>query len=124
MRTSPLPHTGPIVLDCRSTSGAIALRRVETTLKRLRGGARTLVIQTNMTDVIEAVTRWARVGHARHEVVASGGCTELRVYLLPQDFDEHPFLAWRPALPNAARVDEHLANERTGRSSAALHQRA
>lgn len=111
MRTSPLPHTGPIVLDCRSTSGAIALRRVETTLKRLRGGARTLIVRTNMNDVIDVVTRWARVGHARHEVVPAEGCTELRVYLLPRDFDEHPFLAWRPALPNPVRLDDHLASE-------------
>jgi hypothetical protein len=111
MRTSPLPHTGPIVLDCCSTSGPIALRRVETTLKRLRGGARTLVVRTNMNDVIDTVTRWARVGHARHEVVASGTWTELRIYLLPRDFDEHPFLAWRPPLPNPVRLDEHLANE-------------
>ena len=100
MRTSPLPHTGPIVLDCRSTSGSIALRRVETTLKRLRAGARALILRTNSPDVLDAVTRWARIGQARHEVVALESFTEVRVYLLPRDFDEHPFLAWRPALPS------------------------
>lgn len=108
MRTSPLPHTGPILLDCRSTSGPVALRRVEATLKRLRSGARTLIVRTNVAEVVDAVSRWARIGQARHEVVACDTVTELRVYLLPQDFDEHPFLAWRPPLPNPVLVDEHL----------------
>jgi hypothetical protein len=81
----------------------VALRRVESTLKRLRAGARTLVVRTNVSEVVDTVVRWAAVGQARHEVHAFDGWTELRVYLLPREFDEHPFLAWRPVLQSPER---------------------
>jgi hypothetical protein len=106
MAMSSVPLTGPLRIDCRGTSGHLAVRRVESLLKKLRGGARELVIRVDGPDVIDVLIGWTRNGSAPHEVVrGKNGALELRVYLLPRDFDAHPLLAFRPALGTPTEAD-------------------
>lgn len=113
LRTMPLSHAAPLLLDCLSTSGVVALRRVQMTVRALSQGGRTLIVRTDEPEVLDAVTRWARIGGARHDVVESEYWTELRLYLLPRDFGERPFLAWSAPLPVLV-TDEQVTAEPTG----------
>lgn len=101
-----MASSGPVHLDCRQVSGAVALRRLETCLKRVRGGARMLIVRTDEAEVIESILRWAELGRARYTVAHAGYESVIRVFLLPRDFDGHPFLAWRPVLMEVNRMIE------------------
>jgi hypothetical protein len=96
--SSSVPATGPIRIDCRGASAPVALRRIEAVLKRMRRGARALVVRVDAQEVLELVLRWVAQGGAPYELVRDTVVTELRIYLLPLEFDGHPLLGWRPAL--------------------------
>jgi hypothetical protein len=80
-------------------AGGAAVRRVEDLLKRLRAGPRLLCVVTDDSDAVDALLKWARTGGATAVVLRSDDRFDLRIYLLPGDFDGHPLLAWRPTLP-------------------------
>lgn len=96
MRRSSLPQTGPLRIDCRQMAPDGAIRRIEDLLKRTRGGPRLLRVLADERDVADAVVSWSGVGGARTEIIAGHGRFEVRVYLLPSEFDGHPLVAWRP----------------------------
>jgi len=87
----------------------VAQRRIESVLKKVRPGARTLLIRVDASEVIDTLVRWSRVGRAPHELVRGPAGTELRIYLLPREFDGHPLVAWRPALGPASELEAVLA---------------
>jgi hypothetical protein len=91
-------NTGPVHLDCRQIAGAVAIRRMESVLKRIRGGARMVIVRTDEPEVVDLIRRWAEAGCARYSVCPRELDTVIRVFLLPHDFDAHPFLAWRPVI--------------------------
>jgi hypothetical protein len=97
--TTSVPNSGPIRVDCRGTSGPVALRRIEAIVKRIRRGARALLVRVDATEVLDVLLDWSSRGGAPVEVALAGeGIAEIRIYLLPREFDEHPLVAWRPAL--------------------------
>ncbi|MEQ1504645.1 MAG: hypothetical protein ABMB14_20565 [Myxococcota bacterium] len=85
-------------------SGIAAVRRLEEVLKRLRSGPRLIALVTDEPEVVDRLTRWASIGRAVHEVRPHPDGSEVCLYLLPTEFGEHPFLAWRPTIPDASDV--------------------
>lgn len=61
-----------------------------------------VILRTDEAEVVELVQEWAEAGCARHSTIESfdSGILDavIRIFLLPHDFDAHPFLAWRPLL--------------------------
>ena len=74
---------------------------MESVLKRVRGGARLVIVRTDEPEVVDLVRRWAEAGCARYNICPRELETAIHIYLLPHDFDAHPFLAWRPVLSAA-----------------------
>lgn len=79
-------------------ASAAVLRRVEELLKRLRAGPRLLRVLVDEFDTVEALLDWAQLGGAVSEVDHTDRGYDVRVYLLPTEFDGHPLFSWRPVI--------------------------
>lgn len=109
MREPKLPTTGPIRVDACKGGAVLASRKVETLARRLRAGARVLLVEVDEPASIDAVSRWARRWCAPYDVTPTGADRwVLRITLLPAEFGEAPLPAVR-ALAVAPRELAELA---------------
>lgn len=101
MREPKIPSSGPLRVDACRSSAVLACRQVEGLARRLRDGARVLLVAVDHPEAVEAVSAWARRWRAPVEVSATAGRWELRITLLPVAFGEAP-LARRSLAPEPA----------------------
>lgn len=90
--------TNSLWLDARFSSPLGCVRTLESTLLRLRPGARRVVVKVSGRDVLDAVVEWAEeLDVPWDQAVPDPGTLEpwieVHLYLLPVDFDLHPFQA-------------------------------